>query len=471
MPRDLLSVRRERAAWLLTTVGLPLLIAGLVAAREHLDLTSALLITLAFVLLVAALGGLRPGIVASVASFVLTNFFLTPPLHTLHIRQTDDLVALVVFVAVALAVSALVAHSARRSFEAEQARADAAALAASTAAIITAADPLPGLMAQLRGRFNLEAVSLLRRDGDEWAVAASSGEPVALDPEAGRAMPLDDGDGHVLVLTGAVTDDGLEVLRALVRQMALGLETQRLRAQSATYEALAEANALRTALLQALAHDLRTPLATIKASVTGLLAGDVGFSAGDRISLLDAINDSSDRLDRVIGNLLDMSRLESGAANPSLAPCALEDVVAAAVSGVREHPGGLVVDVSETLPLVVTDAALLERALANLVSNAVVWSPHREPVRIDAELAGQHVCLHVVDRGPGIPRADRGRLFEPFQRRGDRSQDTGAGLGLAIAKGFVEVTGGSIDLEDTPGGGTTISVRLPVAADSKEGVA
>ncbi len=450
---------------MLALAGVPALVAGLVALRTHLNLTSALLVTMALVVSVAALGGLRPGVVASVGAFLLTNWFLTPPLHTLHIGDTDNVIALVVFVAVTLAVSALVAHSARRSLEAEHARAEASALAASTAAIITSTDPMPGLVAQLRAQFGLEAVSLLQREGDGWRVAAASGEPVPVAPEDGMAMPLDGSGDHALVLSGSVSEDGAQVLRAFAHQMALGLEAQRLRARSATMDALAEANALQTALLQALAHDLRTPLASIKASVTGLLAGDVGFTVDERASLLDAINDSSDRLDRVIRNLLDMSRLETGATNPKLVPSALEDTVAAAVSTVPAHGHALVVEVSETLPLVLTDSALLERALANLVSNAVAWSPACSPVRVVAALAGRSVQLRVVDHGPGIPSEARGRIFEPFQRLGDRSHDAGEGLGLAIAKGFVEVTGGTIDVSDTPGGGTTFTILLPIAAE------
>jgi len=462
--------QRERTAWIVLAVGLPLLTFVLVQLRDHFNLTSALLLQLALVLTISALGGIRPGVLASVASFLLTNWFFTPPVHTLSIADTDDVTALIVFIAVAIAVSVLVDRSAQRSREALRARADATALARSTGSIITADDPMPQLVEQLRTLFSLDAVAVMTRDDQGWAVSAASGDNPPDRPEAGTSIPLDDSGDTQLVWRGEpVPDEELQVLRALTDQMALGLEAFRLRQTSATIGALAEANLLRTALLQAVSHDLRTPLASIKASVTGLMAGDVGFTADDRASLLGTIDTSTDRLDRVVGNLLDMSRLQAGATRANLAPTALEEVVAAALTAVGTPHDRVVVDVSEALPLVRTDGALLERAIANLVSNALAWSPVDIPIRVDAALVKDTVRLRVVDRGPGIPVADRARIFEPFQRLGDRSNDAGVGLGLAIARGFVEVTGGTLEVDDTPGGGTTFTVAMPVsdAADQR----
>jgi two-component system sensor histidine kinase KdpD len=326
---------------------------------------------------------------------------------------------------------------------------------------------MPQLVEQLRSLFSLEAVAVMVRDEHGWSVSATSGDSPPDRPEAGTSIPLDDSGSTQLVWRGSpVPDEELQVLRALTDQMALGLEAHRLRQASATIGALAEANLLRTALLQAVSHDLRTPLASIKASVTGLMAGDVGFSADDRASLLDTIDTSTDRLDRVVGNLLDMSRLQAGATRAHLVPTPLEEVVAAALTAVGTPHDRVVVDVSEALPLVHTDGALLERAVANLVSNALAWSPPDVPIRVDAALVKDRVQLRVIDRGPGIPFAERARIFEPFQRLGDRSNDAGVGLGLAIARGFVEVTGGTLEVDDTPGGGTTFTVALPVAGGS-----
>jgi len=155
-----------------------------------------------------------------------------------------------------------------------------------------------------------------------------------------------------------------------------------------------------------------------------------------------------------------LSRLQAGAIQIVRRPTALEDVVAAALDHLGAESAGVVVDVPETVPLVNTDGALLERAIGNVVSNAIAWSPPASPVRIEAAAVGDHVELRVVDRGPGIPRDRRTTVFEPFQRLGDRSIDAGAGLGLAIARGFVEVTGARLELDDTPGGGSTFTFIL-----------
>jgi two-component system sensor histidine kinase KdpD len=455
--------RREAAAWVLCLLGLPLVTWLFVALHQHLNLGSALVVNLALVLLISAIGGIRPGVVASVIASLLTNWYLTPPVHTLTIATTDNVIALAVFVAVAIGVSLIVDHTARQSREARRARADATALARSTGSIIAATDPLPELVDQVRTVFGLEAVAVLDRVEGQWVLNVSAGDNPPTQPEQGTAVPLDEAGNTQLVLRGVITSEDLGVLRAFGDQVALAIEARQLRRDARTIETLAEANLLRTALLQAVSHDLRTPLASIKASVTGLMAPDVGFSADDRASLLTTIDTSVDRLDRVVGNLLDMSRLQAGATRPSVAPTALEEVVAAALSMLSAPHDRVAIDVSEELPLVLTDPALLERAVANLVSNALAWSPADIPIRVEGAVLGDVVVLRVVDRGPGIPIAERELVFEPFHRLGDRSGDTGAGLGLAIAKGFIEVTGGFLELDDTPGGGSTFTITLPTA--------
>ena len=455
---------REMAAWLVCLVGFPLITLMLVNLHRHLNLSSALLVNLALVLVVSAIGGIRPGVFASVESSLLTNWFLTPPVHTLTIAKTDNVVALGVFIAVAISVSTLVDRTARQSREARRARADATALARSTGSIIAASDPLPDLVDQLRTLFGMESVAVLDRSGDGWTINTSAGSNPPASPEDGTAIALDDVGATQLVLRGrAVTGDDLGVLRAFGDQVSLALEARQLRRDAQTIEALSESNALRTALLQAVSHDLRTPLASIKASVPGLMVGDVGFTVDERATLLSTIDTSADRLDRVIGNLLDMSRLQAGATRPALTPSPMEEVVAAALSALDAPHDRVLVDVSEELPLVLTDPALLERAVANLVSNALTWSPLDRTVRIEAAKVAGHAELRVIDRGPGIPMVDRERVFEPFQRLGDRSGDAGAGLGLAIAKGFVEVIGARLELDDTPGGGSTFTIILPIA--------
>ncbi len=246
--------------------------------------------------------------------------------------------------------------------------------------------------------------------------------------------------------------------------MHVALQRRRLEADAAKALGLAEADALRTALLAAVSHDLRTPLASIKASVTSLLQDDIAWTEDATAEFLATIDEETDRLNNLVGNLLDMSRLQTGALQLVLRDVGLDEVVPRAIAGLPDRPAPLVVDVPEDLPRIRADAALLERAVANVVDNARSWSPPDREVRIEAGAVGDHVLLRVVDRGPGVPAEQRVRMFEPFQRLGDNpANGTGVGLGLAVARGFVEGMGGEISVEDTPAGGLTMVIALPVA--------
>lgn len=463
-PGPVRPLRWRSAAWALCIVGLPILTMVLASLRRHVSVGSALMFDLCLVMAVAALGGLRVGLVASVGAFGLTNWFLTPPLHTLTVGDAQNVVALTVFVLVTVVVSVLVDRAARRSREAAAARAEATALARSAATLVGAHDPLPDLLEQLRATFGLASASVFELGKEGWWPTQVSGHPELLDPAEGTSIDISaDGTLRLVVSTNALRPDQVDVLRAFADQLAMAVEARRLRVDAANADLLTEANALRTALLQAVSHDFRTPLATIKASASGLLHTDVAFSESDRRLLLGDIESAADRLDHMVGDLLDMSRLQVGALDLTLRSVALEEVVAAALAGLPAAPERVDVDVPESLPTVLADGALLERAVANLVSNAVAWSPPGSAVKIQAGQIGGSIDLRIVDRGPGIPPEVRQRMFLPFQRLGDRSTDAGVGLGLAIAKGFIEAMGARLNVDDTPGGGLTMTIRLQVA--------
>jgi two-component system sensor histidine kinase KdpD len=227
---------------------------------------------------------------------------------------------------------------------------------------------------------------------------------------------------------------------------------------------LGQADELRNTLLAAVSHDLRTPLASIKASASSLLATDVEWSREAVEEFATGIVEEADRLNGLVENLLDMSRLRAGALSVRVTAVGAEEIVPAALESLgdlaRRHP--IEIDVPESLPRIDTDPALVERALVNLVANAVAWSPAEARVRIEVGAVGNDLHIRVVDQGPGVPQADRDRIFEPFQRLGDRSNGAGVGLGLAVAAGFVEAVGGELAIEDTPGGGTTMVITLPL---------
>ena len=242
---------------------------------------------------------------------------------------------------------------------------------------------------------------------------------------------------------------------------AVALDRQRLVGQADQARRLAESERFRMALLAAVSPDLRTPLTGIKASVTSLRSAEVEWSPEDRTALLEGIEDGADRLDALIGNLLDMSRLTTGTVVPLLRETGLDEVVPRALAGVPE--GSVVLDIPESLPLVTVDRGLLERVVANLVENAVKYSPGDRPVLISAGALLDRVELRVVDRGPGVPDASKEQIFEPFQRLGDAPRGAGVGLGLAVARGFTEAIGATLTAEDTPGGGLTMVLGLPRA--------
>jgi two-component system sensor histidine kinase KdpD len=460
-----LPVRRQVGALVAGGIALILLTLILIPLRDQLTLPTDFLLFLVLTIAVAAAGGIFAGVLMAVAASLVLNWFFVPPLHTFTIGDGENVVAISVFVAVAATVSLLVDRAARRTREALQARAEAQVLANATAVLVGEQNPLPDLVDQLRATFSLDGVSVLSNRDDGWVLDASSGDDPPTEPFEGDRWDLT-GDGtSVLVLRGPeLATEDQQVLRAYLSQLALALQRRRLQAAAAEAAHLADANALRVALLQAVSHDLRTPLATIKASATSLLQPDVNWDAEQRREFLASIDAEADRLNRVVGNLLDMSRLQAGSVQITSRPVYLEDVVAASLASLSPPPGDVVIEVPETVPAVQVDPALLERAVANVVANAVSWAPEGSVVRVEAGEVGQRVHLRVIDRGPGVAAQDRRRVMEPFQRLGDRSTQAGVGLGLAVARGFVQAMGGELTLDDTPGGGLTVVFDLPEAA-------
>jgi two-component system sensor histidine kinase KdpD len=434
----------------------------LVQVRDDIGLEAVLLLFLSLVVAVGAIGGILPGLAAAVAGFLLANYYFTEPLHTFTIGEGENLLALIVFVVVSAVVSGLVDLAARRAIDARRLRAEAETLAR-LAADVGSDDPLPALLGSLRTAFGLDAVALIESRGGRWEVEASAGSPVPATPGAANAVE-DLGDGATLALVGPqLTADDRRVLNAFAAQLATVRERARLSSEAATASALGQANELRAALLQAVSHDLRTPLASIKAAASSLRQPDVTWSKTDVDDFLGTIEDEADRLNALVGNLLDMSRLQAGVIQPVMRAVHLEEVVPSALASLGERARTVESHVSESLPPVLGDAALLERVVANLTENALKWSPPTAAVRVEAGAVHDVVFLRVVDQGPGIPPSDRERVFQPFQRLGDLDRATGVGLGLAVARGFIVAMGGELELDDTPGGGTTAVVTLQAA--------
>ena len=465
-PRALLGLsrRRQMLGWAIAAVGLPAITLLLANMRQQVTLPGDLLLYLAVVVPVAMVGGTWPGLGAALAADLLANWFFIPPLHTFTIGDTDNLVALAVFLAVAAVVSWLVGYAARRAAESVRGRAEADTLVRLAGALLTEQDPIAEVMGQLRATFGLQGVSLLRRhDAGGWYSEVVTGEHAPEQPEHATDTAFLDND-TVLAINGPdLSGDDRRVLRAFTDQLAVALHSRTLQAEAANADSLSQASEFRTSLLRAVSHDLRTPLASIKASASTLLADDLQLPPETTNELLTTIDEQADRLNNLIGNLLDMSRLRSGSFELLLQDVGVDEVVAQALASLGDRSVNVVSDVPENLPPVHTDAALLERAIANVIDNAVSFSPPGEVVRVQAAAFGDSVELRIVDRGPGIRPEQRERVFEPFQRLGDQHPGTGVGLGLAVARGFVDALGGDLTVDDTAGGGATIIFILKAA--------
>ncbi|WP_030178728.1 sensor histidine kinase [Streptomyces sp. NRRL S-813] len=462
--RARLGRSRVVSGWLVGVLGPVLLTWLLTGAAPDVGLANDMLLFLTLTVAAALLGGLFPALASAVVGSVLLNWYFTPPVHTLTIADPVNIVAIAIFVSVAASVASVVGLASRRTHQAARLRAESEILSFLAGNVLRGETTLEALLDRVRETFGMESAALLERTGETapWTCAGSVGpRPAGMPEEADVDVPV--GDHMALSLRGRVLPAAdRRVLAAFAAQAAVVLDRQRLRREADRAKQLTEGNRIRTALLAAVSHDLRTPLAGIKAAVSSLRSDDVEWSEQDRAELLEAIEEGADRLDHLVGNLLDMSRLQTGTVTPIIRETDLDEVVPMALGGVPEDSVDL--DIPETLPMVHVDRGLLERAVANVVENAVKHSPPGQKVLVSASALADRVELRVVDRGPGVPDEAKDHIFEPFQRHGDSPRGVGVGLGLAVARGFTEAVGGTLHAEDTPGGGLTMVLAVPTAS-------
>jgi len=464
-----ITPRRQIAGYVLAAVLAPLLTIVLTSFRSGLNLTSEMLIYLLAVIAVALTGGFVPALLEAIAASLLLNYYFTPPIHQFTVAEANNVLALAVFVVVGLVVSWVVDLAGRRTNQAARGNAESELLVTTAGSILRGQDSLDALLERIRESFGMRSACLLEREGGgsgptaEWTVVASSGESPACRPEdADVNVPVS--DTLSLSLAGRpLPASDRRVLGAFASYAAVALEQQRLAAEAEAAKPIAAADKMRTALLAAVSHDLRTPLASAKAAVTSLRSPDVRWDAADTEELLATADESLDRLTHLVENLLDMSRLQAGALSLFPRPTGLDEIVARALDNLEPFGRDVMVDIPESLPAVQADPAILERVVVNLIENALRYSPAGKPPLLAASTLGDLVELRVIDRGPGIPESDRERMFVPFQRLGDTDNTSGVGLGLALSRGLTEAMGGTLTAEDTPGGGLTMTVSLPAA--------
>jgi two-component system sensor histidine kinase KdpD len=454
-----LNPSRRLLGWMLALV-VPLLATavGVLLRNDLIQSTNVVDYFLATVL-VALVGGLGPAIFAAVFSAFLLNFFFTPPLYTLTVDTQQNVVTLIAMVVVGVTVALVVDRAARRATQAARARTEGTLLASYARTVLTSPYPLARLLEKVRENFGQNSVALLERSDGEWhRVACVGAQPCDEPDEADVDIPVTP-DVHLALRGKPLPASDRRVLEAAAGQALLALRQQRMADRALDAQRRAETTELRTALLSAVGHDLRTPLTSIKAAIGSLRDPDLRLSSEDTAELNETIEVSVDRLTGLVDNLLDSSRLATGAVRPQFRAVGMDEAVARALSGVDDRRQ-IEVDVDEQLEAVRADVGLLERVVANVVDNALRHGGGEVAVRASAH--ADRVELRVVDHGKGLPKGAAELVFAPFQRLGDRDAAPGVGLGLSVAKGFTEAMDGTIKAEDTPGGGLTIVIALPV---------
>lgn len=409
------------------------------------------------VLPIAVLWGRMHAVVVAIVSMLVFNYLFLPPVLTFTLSGEENWVTLSLFLVTGLLVAALASRARDRAREAERREREAALLAEVSTVLLSGA--------------TVEA-ELARIAEGTARVLAAPGARIEVGP--GRPRP---GErpvelrarrrvvGTLYLPAGVIFDAGAAArfLPALGSLLAVATDREELAREALEAEALRRSDSIKTALLRAVSHDLRSPLTAIRVAVESLASPALVLEPADRTALLETVRSEAQRLDRLVGNLLDLSRLQADAAQPQRALRALDGLVVQALAGLAGHER-IEVSIPGDLPLVDLDAAQIERALVNLIENALKFSPDASPVRVTAVRAGGHVLVRIDDEGPGIPAAELERIFEPFRHASTAADRKGAGLGLAIARGFAEANGGHVRGELRPGGGSSFVLALPVAA-------
>jgi two-component system sensor histidine kinase KdpD len=451
-----LTTKRRLLGSILALVGGPLLTWLLVSFRSADSITSDVLSYQLLVVVVALIGGIWPALFAALLSGLTLDFFFVEPLYTVTVDEPLHLFALVLYVANAVLVSYVVDQAARRSRTAQRAAAESELLATVSGSVLRGEGALQALVSRTREAFGLTGVRLLV-DGD---IVRSDGEPTP----AGSFTTVPVGSRAVLELHGGdLQASERRLLAVIATQIDAALEHSALAETASEVGPLAAADRVRSALLSAVSHDLRRPLAAATTAVSGLRATDVTLSNADRSELLATADESLQTLASLVTNLLDVSRLEAGVLAVQILPVDAEDVILPAFDELGLGPREIELDLDPDLPPMLADPGLLKRVVVNLLDNARRFAPPGTRVRISTSVFASTAQIRITDHGPGIAPERRDAIFVPFQRLGDTDNLTGLGLGLALSKGFTEGMGGTLEAEDTPGGGLTMVIALPTA--------
>lgn len=462
--RGALSQRRVVAGLVSAVLAPPVLTAALLADPITRDLPLVMPLFLLLTVLIAVLGGVAAAVVAAVVGSLLLNWFFVQPVGTLTVADPHNALALAVFVLVGVLVATIVHRNARRTEEARAAQREASALAELANSLLGSTDQLPLLLRQVADMFGVEAAAVTHREPVGVATVVASVGP--FDPVALGDHERASGEYELVLQPAGLPADRRRLFTAFATHAGAILQRQELQVSADSAERLARDNEARRALLSAVSHDLRTPLAGIKAAIGSLRSTEITWSPEDEDELKAAIEESADRLEVLVGNLLDLSRLQVGALVANVGPIDLEELIPSTSAGLS-NPDAVTWVIEPDARVARADAGLLDRVLSNLLENALRYQPSGEPVLVLASRVSDRVEIRVVDHGIGVPLDDQERIFEPFQRQSDVPSGDGLGLGLAVARGLTEAMDGELTAEPTPGGGLTMVVALS-AADPTE---
>ena len=443
-------MRRLLSGVLASAAAVAFVTAVIALLEPHVPVLSLGVLYVFAVLPIAVVWGIALALPVSVASMLAFEWFYLPPVHRFSLADSENWFALAVYLATAVVVSELAARSRRRAAAAEQRERESAFLAGLATDLLrgrSLEDELPaiaGRAAQVLGVSAAEIELGVGRPPKDHA-------PYPLEA-AGRAI------GAIYTPADPNVDAQHRFLPALAALLAIAVDRDRLEREALEAETLRRSDLVKTALLRSVSHDLRSPLTGIRTAIGALRNPTLQLSDGDRGELLDTIEVDSDRLSRLIGDLLDLSRLEAGSAAPELELWSLDDIVREAVGALGAHDRAEIVGES---PLVEVDPAQIQRVLANLIENAIAFSSPDTRVLVRITATRKEAIVRVVDQGPGLPESELERVFEPFYRRSTESTG-GAGLGLAIARGFAAANGGRVWAESRPEQGATFALALPV---------
>jgi two-component system sensor histidine kinase KdpD len=459
--RGALSAKRRLLGFGLALVGGPLLSLLLSATRGSDTLTAEALSYQLLVIVVALVGGAWPAVFAAVLSGLTLDYLFADPLFTFTIARPSHLVALLLYLASAVLVSVVVDRAARLTRVARRSASESEVLSTIAGGVLRGTDAVEALLERTREAFGMAAVRLvagekvLERHGDPAAEGATTRVPV-------------DGSTALELVGRPVDASDRRILDVVATQLGVALEQRALTDTARRLGPLEEVDRVRSALLAAVGHDLRRPLAVATAAVTSLRSSADRLSPTDRAQLLESAERSLDTLARLVTDLLDVSRVQAGALAVSLESIDVADVLPAVLGDLDAGPDDVVLHVPEALPAVRADPVLLQRVLVNLLSNALRHSPAGTPPELSLSTFGDRLQVRVIDHGPGIDEERRTRMFAPFQHDSDTSDSGGIGLGLALSRGFAEGMGATLEAEDTPGGGLTMVIGLPVDATVRE---